>query len=265
MRVRRAGALAVVAALALGARPSRADGDFEACRAAALAAQHAHAAQKLLEEREQLLRCMRPECPEVIQTSCRRWLDANDQARPSIVVVAKEADGSDVLDAAFTVDDGATARTADGTPLELDPGAHVIHVSAPGHAPVSLEIVVAEGVKLRNVALSWPARPAPEPKELANSRPAAPLERPIPTRVVVLGSAAAAALVTSAVFGALAWREYNDLRASNSPDQQPLPTYRVVGDVALGVGIVLAGITLWQYLTRPSVPRQAAQLGQSSL
>jgi hypothetical protein len=71
--------------------------------------------------------------------------------------------------------------------------------------------------------------------------------------------------VTASVFGALAWREYSDLRASHSPDRQPLPTYRVAGDVALGLGIVLAGLTVWQYLTRPTVPRATAlYFGQSS-
>ncbi len=246
--------VAATAALLLCAgRADAADADFESCRAAALEAQRLHAAQALLEERGELLKCLRPECPDVIQASCRGWLEENHEARPSLVVIAKDARGNDVVGATFTVDKDRTARKVDGKPLELNPGTHTIHGEAPSLAPLEMEIMVAIGVKLRPVTLSWPAaaetpeptKPPPPPKTVE--------VRPIPARVLVLGAASAVALGAATVFGVLAWREYDDLRASNRGDQQPLPTYRVAGDVALGVGVVLAGLTLWQFLTRPAV------------
>ncbi len=250
-------ACALVALSALHATAAAAaDPDFASCRASAVLAQRLHAAQSLLEERDELLKCLRPECPDVIQDSCRRWLEENRQARPSVVVVAKDPDGNDLVGASFSVDGGA-ARQVDGKPLELDPGTHRFEGRAAALGAVRLEVVVAIGVKLRPITIAWP-RDATRPSARA-ALDAAPETRPVPTRVYVLGGAAAAALGTAAIFGALAWRQYDALRARGSGDQQPLPTFRAVGDVALGLGVVLAGLTLWQYLARPTATRQFAQ------
>ncbi len=238
-------------ALAFSVPAPAAAAEFEACRAAALDAQRLRAEQHLLEERQSLLSCLDPTCPEVIQASCREWLDANDAARPSIVLTAQDSLGNDLLGARYAVDGSAEDRPVNGNALEVDPGQHRVRGTAPGMPPQEIEILVAVGVKRRPVSLVWQR---PHPQVAPTARNVEAIEtRPVPPQAWILGAASSLALATAGVFGALAWQKYGDLHAHHLGDQQPLPTYRVAGDVSLGIGVVVGAIAVWTYLARPTV------------
>ena len=250
------GATLVPLVLAFSVPGPAAAAEFEACRAAAVDAQRLRAEQHLLEERKRLLSCVDPTCPEVIQASCREWLDANDAARPSIVLTAQDSLGNDLLGARYAVDDSAEDQAVDGNALEMDPGHHRVRGTVPGLPPQEIEILVAVGVKRRAVSLVWQrphAEVAPPARNLEAIETRAIETRPVPPHVWILGAASSLALATAGVFGALAWQKYGDLHANHLGDQQPLPTYRVIGDVSLGIGVVAGAIAVWQYLARPTV------------
>ena len=66
---------------------------------------------------------------------------------PSVVLVAEDADGKDVLVARVTMDGKAFAEKLGATALPVDPGNHVFRFEAPGTPPAEATIFVREGEK----------------------------------------------------------------------------------------------------------------------
>jgi len=79
---------------------------------------------KLREARKQLLICARDVCPAVTQADCARWLTALDTKMPTVILLAKDANGHDIEVAQVSADGEVLTERLDGLPIAVDPGAH---------------------------------------------------------------------------------------------------------------------------------------------
>jgi hypothetical protein len=207
--------------------------------------------------RDQLVRCVRPVCPNLVKRDCARWMSELDAAMPTVVVSARDAQGKDLLAVRVVVDGKVLFERLDGKPHPLDPGAHRFRYEHAGSEPVEETIVVQEGEKNRAVGATFGARP-PEP-EPPPPPPPAPLPPPAPPIAgwVLLGAGVAGA----AAFGALAGSAQQDLTDMRKTPGGCAPyceesrvdaarTKIAVANVSLGVGLVAAGIGMY-LLLRP--------------
>ncbi len=245
------------------------------CIAAAETSQPLRAAGNLLRAREKLLSCTRHECPRAIREDCSRWLGEVESATPSLVVLAKDALGRDVVDLRVTIDDGAVVLPRlDGQPIPLDPGKHVLRYQLEGGAPAEATVVLGTGEKNRLESLSTaelarplplpvPRPPAPAREARAEEAAGRPL-RPVPVAAYVLGGVAVAAVASWTTFGLEAEAQYSHLRSAGcAPRCSPSEVDEgkrdaIIADVAVGVAVVAAVATVWVVLARPTRTRRAS-------
>lgn len=236
-----------------------------ACIQAAEEGQAARQANDLLRSRASFAKCAVPECPAMVRRDCGAWLEEVARQTPSVVLGARDAQGHDVLDAAATVDGVVVQRRLDGSPVELNPGPHVVRVEIPGAAPVVIDVVLRAGEKNRPIVAAMappapPAPPAPSPPQASapTHSPFAPVPAPepdhaghgLPLGTWVLGGVGVVAL---GAFGYFAWQGKHDadgLRSTCAPGCAPadvtaVRTKLTVADVALGVAVVSLAAATW--------------------
>lgn len=159
-----------------------------------------------------------------------------------------------------------TVRAATiGEKLPIDPGKHVVIVSAEGYQDRSIPIELAIGQTLEvpiEVGARAPtlavAAPGPVAANVAGGKPAAP-DR---TMVWVLGGAGATAAVAASVFGALTLsekstgetqcpsREQCNQKGADALDRAR--TFRLASNIGWGVAALgLGGATYFWFTTRP--------------
>ncbi len=261
--------LAVIAVVMLaGPRPARA-GDpnadakraLERCGADSEAAQRHRKAGRLLAARDSFRRCARAECPAPISSFCLSRLNETEAALPTLVVRARDANGTDVPDLDVFVN-GARVGRSDGRAISVEPGPNAVRAFR-GTTPVSdtTSLVVLEGEKLRAVSLTIGPRIAASP-EPARPEPAAP-SRSVGPLPWVLGGLGLASLGT----GAALWtsglvERSNQLDAGGCAPRcddsvtDSIRTRLVIGDVLVAVGVVSIGVATYLFL-RPT-PRASA-------
>jgi hypothetical protein len=130
--------------------------DKQVCTDAYGQAQTLRDAHKLTEAREQLRVCARAECPGFIAKDCAAWLKDVEPRIPSVVLIAKNAAGSDLVDVKVTVDGAPLATKLDGLAVDVDPGAHTFAFEAPD-GKVEQKVVIAEGGKAQRVSVAFGA------------------------------------------------------------------------------------------------------------
>jgi hypothetical protein len=237
----------VVAAACIAPSESRAaDPESLACIQAAESGQAARDHGEFLKAREILATCTAPECPGIIRRDCSGWLEDVRARTPTIIVVARDANGRDVAAAKLTVD--GVPHSLDGSAIEIDPGAHVVRVEGAGTAEE--RIVVSAGEKGRAVALiidQKPAAGAPRPPD----QPKPPEEGPhVPVGSFLLAGLGVAGFAVFGVYGEMGLSDADHLRNTCAPGCQPSDvdaahTKLIVADVALGVGIVALAAATW--------------------
>jgi hypothetical protein len=140
--------------------------------------------QKLRAARTQLLVCGHERCPDLIKAKCVGWLHDVDEEMPSIVIVAKDAQGGDTRDVRVLIDGELVAGKLDGGAILVDPGPHSVRFERDDAPDVVVDIVAALGVKNRVVDVAFaPPPPLPVPVTPAPPLPAgppAPLPSPLP-------------------------------------------------------------------------------------
>ncbi|MFO0740138.1 MAG: hypothetical protein U0270_29835 [Labilithrix sp.] len=239
-----AAALAVV--LFARATPALAD-NADRCADRAEEAQRARQENKLRTARDALIECARESCPAVVRRDCARWLSEVETELPTIVVRVRDGRGDDIVDVRISVDDARVADKADGRPIALDAGEHVVRVQR-GGAVVSRRIVVGNGERARVLAIDLaPDLPASKP---------APAERGSRVPAIVLGAVGLGLVAGGSVLWALGRGEHDDLESSCAPtgacatsDIDAARTKLIVGDVFAGVGLLaVAGAITWLYL-----------------
>jgi hypothetical protein len=257
-------AFAVAAALAMVTWPAaeaRADERVAACADAAERGQELRASHQLVAARRSFVACAQRDCPVAIRDSCTEWLADLDRRAPSIVVGAKDENGRDVRDVVVTLDGSPLPATVTTTAFAVDPGALALRCEAPGHEPVTEDVVLREGEPLRVISLTLHTTAS---ARLDARAPGAAAARPFPVVPVALGAASVLALGVFGVFGVTAANDYRALDRECAPE---CPSSRVdgvrtrflVADVALVVGVVtgVAGAAVWLF-DRPA-PRSASR------
>jgi hypothetical protein len=194
-----------------------------------------------------------------VRGKCTAWLEEAVRAMPSLVLSARDQNGSDITDAVFEVD-GAVRDARTGKPIELDPGPHALKISAPGYRSNEQQVIATSGEKARPVrvilersslvvgpsseASAAPARTTPSTSDRPSS---------VPTLSYVLGavgivSAGASlglGLATRSDASALEGAPCATTKTCSEDDVSAIRTRLFVADVLLGVAavsLVAAGV-----------------------
>ncbi len=175
------GVLASSAALACFAStlPARAaDPSMSECLTANESAIKLRGEHKLRQSRDQSLVCASSSCPGAVRDVCQARIRALSAAIPTVVFVAQDAGGHDVVAVRVSMDGEHVADRLDGTAVEVDPGQHTFRFEIPGQPAVERSLVVSEGQKNRRDVVpvgggeAAPAgQPSPAPKETAPGIP----------------------------------------------------------------------------------------------
>jgi hypothetical protein len=262
---------ALLVALALTTvAPSVLADDKTECLDAYEKAQRVRQESKLRESKKQLAVCARDACPTSIRKDCGRWLDEVEQAMPSVILRATDANGADLRDVSVTMDGESIASSITGTSIPVDPGPHKFVFTPAGGASVTVDAVIAEGEKRRTVAMQAQSKAsvAPQPQPLPldqdlGTKPAT--ERPVPILTYVLGGVGIVSLGGFGFFALRGSSTRSDLDSCKpfcaQDDIDSSKQNYVIGDVFLGVSIVALAGAVILYVTRPERPAQAANVG----
>jgi hypothetical protein len=199
---------------------------------------------------ERAVSCAQDSCPAYVRGDCLRFVDEYKAQTPSIIVVARDRNGCDTTDAQVSVDGKLVLEKVDGRAIELDPGEHVVSVTAAGVAAEEQRIVATQSQKDRQ--LSFGDGRAPGCKKGGVERPPPPppkqTERsPLTVAGLVLGGLGLGALATSAGFGIAGFVQRGELEDCKPCSEQRIDNVRrtfIIGDVLLASGAALLGTSI---------------------
>lgn len=219
------------------------------CATAYEQAQRTRKEGQLLASREHLLVCADEACPAILRSECVKWLGEVELATPTVIVVAEDATGAEIVDVAVSIDGEKVLDRLDGRALPVDPGVHVFRLERASGEVVEQKVLVREGEKRRPVSVKLPT--------IARKTSAHP-SRPIPTATWVLGGAGIVGLGAFAAFQVAGRSDKSELEACTPRcDPRDVDSVRrtfVYGDIALGVGLAaLAGAAI-VWIAQPSAP-----------
>lgn len=190
--------VAVMLALSV---PALAGPSKEECVEAHGKGQDAKEAGRLSLARKLFLTCAQPSCPTLVQGDCARFADDLSRMQPSISLVARDTNGSDLPDTTVYVDDVLmVTRLDDGKAHELDPGKHVVKFTNAGRDRV-VTVVIGAGEQGRTVSAVFdapqsatPTRPNLNlPQDPSPAKPRGPkVTHPTGSKVLLYGGAVAA-------------------------------------------------------------------------
>jgi hypothetical protein len=223
MRARQGLASLFVLAAMTGAANLAHAQDTDACINASEKAVALRKADKLMEQRAALSTCAASSCPDAVRSSCQQRLAQANQAIPSIVFLAKDGSGGDLVAVKLTIDGAAYADHLDGGAIALNPGEHEFRFEVAGQPPAVKRFVMHQGEQNRRevVVLGAAPIPAAEMAPSASAAPATPPEASTPaaaatadqgapsrggrqrTLGLVVGSVGVASLAAGAIFGGL--------------------------------------------------------------
>lgn len=222
----------------------------EQCVAASESGQVLQKEGWLLAARTQLERCADPQCPQPVRTDCNAWLGEVLAAMPSVIIVARSADG-DRRDARVTLDGKPWLTELTGRPVELDPGEHELVVFT-DHGTVGQKLVVNTGEKNRLVVFALDAVAPAAPVATAEAPAGA---RPFPAAPVAVTGVALVGLGLFAGLGLGGRAQLDALTrspcaATRSCDPRKVDEVRrlfAAADISLGVGALsaAAAVVLW--------------------
>lgn len=231
------------------------------CVRAANEAQSLRDGGHLLAARAELAICARAECPKVVADECRKWLEDVSARIPSAIVVLRDPDGAD-LAARVLIDGSASPDATAGRSVSLDPGPHTFRAESE-RGSVARSVLVREREVGQRVVLDLPRSVLAHPlSPTAPARPGVVLEphRPVPVVTWVLAGTTVVALGVGSVFAVDASTRFADLKSRcpecTADEVSSLRTRSTIADVAFGVAIVVAGVTVLTYLLRPTIMTQ---------
>jgi hypothetical protein len=220
--------------------------DKNACVTAFVEAQKLRKSGSLVKARAELVTCAQTSCPEVVRDKCVAWLPEVEAETPSVILVAKSGDGSDLTDVEVHIDQESATRRIDGQSIPLDPGEHVF-VFRRGDERKEQRVVLSARNKDRQVEVSFiedAPKPAPKPK---------PRKKSVPVGVYVLGGVGVVALGSFGYFGITALRDRSDLKERCAPgctqdEKESVDRKLLIADISLGVAVVSLGAATWIFL-----------------
>jgi hypothetical protein len=134
--------------------------ELQACLTASEKGQHARAAGKLREAREQLMICGGEGCPALVRRDCSQWQAEIAAITPTVVFGAKDKQGRDLFDVAVAMDGEPLVKKLDGKSVVVDPGPHTFTFEMRGHPAIIERALVKEGEKTRAIAVTFGAEAA---------------------------------------------------------------------------------------------------------
>ena len=213
---------------------------------------------KLVEARNQAVRCSQADCPEKLQGECATFVQELDAAIPTIQLAVTGVDGQRTTDIELTID--GAAHTYEGRSIPLDPGKHVLVIVHSGETK-TVEVATVEGTKTQPVEVTFEKAPEPEPVVVPPPVPPTRTVAPPPPRVdtgrevglsplVGIGFAlGGAGLVTFAVAGAITLSRLGDLNDACPEDasgvkQCPADQADALSDGELSAHVTSAGLAI---------------------
>jgi len=238
-----------VAASLVTAGPATADEapDKVACAHSYEQAQRLRRAQQLRASREELRVCSRVECPATLRKECAQWLLEVDGAIPTIIVVARGADGRPASDVRIRIDGELVADQATRAAIPLEPGTHVVRFDAPGAPAIEEHVTLRAGDRDRRIDVTFGATRAGAEQSTS--------ERPVPPLVYALGAGGLLALGIGGYFQIDGMSSRQDLYgcaprcAQGDVDDARRSLW--IGNIGLGVGVVALVAATVLYFTRP--------------
>jgi hypothetical protein len=241
------------------------------CVSAAEQSQRLSARGLLVEARAVLRTCAQDTCPDAVRIDCQRWLADLERSIPSIMVRVRDDSEREVHDAIVTIDGALAGSDFDASPIELDPGEHVVRVGPPSRLLATEHLFLRAGDPIRSITIHLSATPPPPalaPAPAPSAVPAvreplpaipAPWARPIAWTAAGLG---AVGLGSFAYFGATGKSELDRLRSQcaghcTQSDVDAAWRKLIVADASLGVAAAASAIALWLFLAPPSSGRGA--------
>lgn len=264
VRARSPFAVACTLLAVMASRPAFAI-DKEQCVASYEETQKLRKASHLIEARTQALLCAQDACPGFVRAECSSWAASIDEATPTLVFEARDADGNDLFDVTVALDAAPLAAKLDGKAVAVDPGPHTLRFGATGYDAEEQRLIAREGEKGRVVAIRLrkaAAAPATTPMEPRSpqdngARKDAP-ERKTPLYVWGLGGAGVVGLSTFAFFALRASSQQSTLDGRNCKphclpaDVSLVKRNYVIADVALVTGVAALGAAAFLYFWHPS-------------
>jgi hypothetical protein len=243
--------------------------DKAVCARAYEQAQRHRQARELRAARADLQVCSRSECPAWVRRDCGPWLSEVEAALPSIVILARTADGGALTNVRLIVDGTLVTSQLTTEPLPLDPGEHHLVLEAIGVARVEQHLKLREGDRERRIEVTFAPAPAPpppvepakppEPPARQPPEPRTVVERPVPSLVYVLGSTGIVVTALGGYFQVAGMEKRDDLvrcePACVPSDVEDARRTLWAGNIMLGVGVVALVSAAVLYFTRPSVER----------
>jgi hypothetical protein len=212
-----------------------------------------------LEARAAMAVCAAETCPLAIRSDCRAWLDELAQALPTLLVVVERDDGGGPP---VRVElDGHDAEALDPShPIEVIPGPHHMRFLLEPYPPVETDVVAAKGEKNRLVTVRFAREPPPPPPLLVLAPPAAhhAPTRPIPVASYAFAGGALVAFATSTALLVSALSMRSEARSTCAPVcgsniRRSIDTRLLLSDISGAVGVTLAGLTVYTFVSRPTV------------
>jgi hypothetical protein len=246
--------LLLIVALAF-AIPSvcRAASTKQACLTAHAEAQRSRMAKDFAAAKAQLLVCNQDSCPGPVAEDCARWLSELLGEQPTVVFVARDAQGQDTPEVRVWMDGALLLERLDGHAVEVNPGEHRFRFEWPGGQSTESRVVMHAGEKARRLEAAAPAAALTQPVAL----PAA--DEGLPTAAWVLwggGVVAGGAFAVLAISGRSRESELARTCAGHcaADDVSGLRRQYVAADISLVAALAAASagaiVALWPTFTK---------------
>jgi len=236
--------------------------EIDRCLAASEVGQLARKDTKYKKARESFRECARSTCPGAVSRDCTQWLHELDQAQPTVVLQARDADGRDTSEVTVFVDGELLATQLDGRALDVDPGEHVFRFETRDRTRLEQREIVRDSEKGRRLeadfaALPGPRRRAPPPPATAATESPRPTGSPkVPLGSWVLGVIGIGGVTAGSIL--LITGRIHETDKANSACAQRGTCEGVdairreywAGGLALGIGAVALGAAVLAAATR---------------
>lgn len=237
--------------------------DKKVCIAAAERGQELKREGKLRDARGQFSLCANASCPAAIRGECDRWAAEADGALASVKLEAVDGQGKPLPDVKVIIDGTTWADSIPDEAIVLDPGSHQVRFEHGADAPVVRNVVLAMGERGAKVRAAFASAPPPPPAASPAPPPPQPERSPGGSLVpaFVAGGVGVVALGAAGTFWLLGSSELDDARARCAGGCPPgteaddARQMHLIGDVALGVGVVALALSAYFVFTREKTPQ----------
>ncbi|MDB4937015.1 MAG: hypothetical protein JWP87_3987 [Labilithrix sp.] len=233
--------------------------DKKVCIAAAERGQELRDTNKMRDARSQFALCARKECPAAVAAECSKWVAEADAALATVKLDATDGQGKAVTGVKVIIDGAPWSDEVPVAPVSLDPGSHEIRFERAGSQPVVRTVSLAMGDRDRAVSAVFKTDGAavivPKEGERPEPRSGGSLAGPL-----IVGGVGVVALGAATAFWLMGNADLDDAKArcqNGCPDSDAdsAKQKHLIGDIALGVGIVAIAAAAYMILTREKAPQ----------